>query len=106
MNILKKRNWTFYLIEFVAFTVAFFLINWLCAGTSLRGCKPPESCSGRGAGRRLHGVPLHFRGVELFVKVLKHPFRLFASLFRCFREPFHRLFVVFSNAFPIFVAIP
>ena len=29
MNILKKRNWTFYLIEFVAFTVAFFLINWL-----------------------------------------------------------------------------
>ena len=37
MNILKKRDWKFYLIEFVAFTVAFFLINWLCSGSSLRG---------------------------------------------------------------------
>ena len=37
MNILKKRDWKFYLIEFVAFTVAFFLIDWLCVGSSLRG---------------------------------------------------------------------
>ena len=36
MNILKKRDWKFYLIEFVAFTVAFFLIDWLCSGLSLR----------------------------------------------------------------------
>lgn len=36
MNILKKRNWKFYLIEFVAFTVAFFLMDWLCSGLSLR----------------------------------------------------------------------
>ena len=37
MNILKKRDWKFYLIEFVAFTIAFFLIDWLCSGSSLRG---------------------------------------------------------------------
>ena len=36
MNILRKRNWTFYLIEFVAVTIAFFLIDWLCSGLSLR----------------------------------------------------------------------
>ena len=36
MNILKKRNWKFYLIEFVAVTIAFFLVNWLCSGLSLR----------------------------------------------------------------------
>lgn len=36
MNILKKRDWKFYLIEFVAFTVAFFLMDWLCSGLSLR----------------------------------------------------------------------
>ncbi len=36
MNILKKRNWKFYLIEFVAFSVAFFLVDWLCSGLSLR----------------------------------------------------------------------
>ena len=36
MNILKKRDWKFYLIEFVAFTVAYFLVDWLCSGLSLR----------------------------------------------------------------------
>jgi len=36
MNILKKRDWRFYLVEFVAFTVAYFLVDWLCSGLSLR----------------------------------------------------------------------
>ena len=36
MNIFKKRNWKFYLIEFVAVTIAFFLVDWLCSGLSLR----------------------------------------------------------------------
>ena len=36
MNILKKRDWKFYLIEFIVFTVAFFLVDWLCSGLSLR----------------------------------------------------------------------
>ncbi len=36
MKIFKKRNWTFYLIEFVAVTIAFFLVDWLCSGLSLR----------------------------------------------------------------------
>ena len=36
MDIFKKRDWKFYLIEFVAFTVAFFLMDWLCSGLSLR----------------------------------------------------------------------
>ena len=36
MNILKKRNWKFYLVEFVAFSCAYFLVDWLCSGLSLR----------------------------------------------------------------------
>ena len=36
MKIFKKRNWTFYLIEFIAVTIAFFLVDWLCSGLSLR----------------------------------------------------------------------
>lgn len=36
MKIFKKRNWKFYLIEFVAVTIAFFLVDWLCSGLSLR----------------------------------------------------------------------
>ena len=36
MDIFKKRNWKFYLIEFIAVTIAFFLVNWLCSGLSLR----------------------------------------------------------------------
>ena len=36
MSILKKRNWKFYLIEFVASSVAYFLVDWLCSGLSLR----------------------------------------------------------------------
>ena len=36
MSILKKRNWKFYLIEFVALSVAYFLVDWLCSGLSLR----------------------------------------------------------------------
>ena len=36
MNIFKKRNWTFYLIEFIVFTVANFLVDWLCSGLTLR----------------------------------------------------------------------
>ena len=36
MNIFKKRDWKFYLIEFVVFTVVYFLMDWLCSGLSLR----------------------------------------------------------------------
>ena len=36
MKIFKKRNWTFYLIDFIAVTIAFFLVDWLCSGLSLR----------------------------------------------------------------------
>lgn len=36
MNFFKKRNWTFYLIGFIVFTVGFFLLDWLCSGLSLR----------------------------------------------------------------------
>ena len=36
MSILKKRNWKFYLIEFVALSVAYFLVDLLCSGLSLR----------------------------------------------------------------------
>ena len=36
MNILKKRNWKFYLIEFVVLAVAYFLADWLISGLSLR----------------------------------------------------------------------
>ena len=36
MNIFKKRNWAFYLIEFLVFTIAYFLVDWLYSGLSLR----------------------------------------------------------------------
>ena len=36
MDFFRKRNWLFYLVEFVAFTVAFFLVDWLCSGVGLR----------------------------------------------------------------------
>ena len=36
MKIFKKRNWKFYLIEFFVMTIAFFLVDWLCSGLSLR----------------------------------------------------------------------
>ena len=36
MNIFKKRNWLFYLIEFVFFAVAFFLVDLWINGSGLR----------------------------------------------------------------------
>ena len=36
MKIFKKRNWVFYLIMFVVLAVAYFLVDWLISGLSLR----------------------------------------------------------------------